>query len=425
MRQRDPRERALLAHVHRGDPGDYLTDKAARGQLHIFSGDRRDRPCGREAAIAVWRDRQAASPSGQAVLIARDNARRARLNTLARAELQHEGRLGESVPIAGQEFAVGDRVIARHNDRRREVDNGMRGTILAVDPNEKELSSAPTATPTGHSTPPTSPSTSSTPTPSPPTPSKAAPSTGPASSATPTTSPATGPTPPSPAHATPPSSSSSTPQPSTNSTAPRSPPTTPRSSPTSGRHSSAWRQTMRRRDDEDLALDRIDSIDSIASAARGDISPPAPQAATQNAGTTRRRGQSTQLRTELAQLRERIASPTQINSPTSSRPHATRGRRPRPRRRRGTRANRRTSSGQLAEVTARRSRDPAALAFERERLSAAEQHIATAAERERELAANTPDWTNPGGEHEALRERAAALEAKLAILRQQLLAQRA
>ena len=139
MRQRDPRERALLAHVHRGDPGDYLTDKAARGQLHIFSGDRETALAAEKAAIAVWRDRQAASPSGQAVLIARDNARRARLNTLARAELQHQGRLGESVLIAGQEFAVGDRVIARHNDRRREVDNGMRGTILAVDPNEKEL----------------------------------------------------------------------------------------------------------------------------------------------------------------------------------------------------------------------------------------------------------------------------------------------
>ena len=35
------------------------------------------------------------------------------------------------------------------------------------------------------------------------------------------------------------------------------------------------------------------------------------------------------------------------------------------------------------------------------------------------MAANTPGCTNPGAEHEALRERAAALEAKLSILRQQ------
>ena len=36
--------------------------------------------------------------------------------------------------IAGREFVVGDRVIARRNDRLRDVDNGMRGTVVAVDP---------------------------------------------------------------------------------------------------------------------------------------------------------------------------------------------------------------------------------------------------------------------------------------------------
>jgi hypothetical protein len=73
------------------------------------------------------------------VLIARDNARRARLNALVRADLKRGARLGESVHVAGQEFAVGDRVIARQNDRLREVDNGMRGTVIAVDPTEKEV----------------------------------------------------------------------------------------------------------------------------------------------------------------------------------------------------------------------------------------------------------------------------------------------
>ena len=69
----------------------------------------------------------------------RDNHRRERLNALIRAELKRDDRLGESIHIAGHEFAVGDRVVARRNDRERAVDNGMRGTVIAVDPTEKDL----------------------------------------------------------------------------------------------------------------------------------------------------------------------------------------------------------------------------------------------------------------------------------------------
>ena len=44
-----------------------------------------------------------------------------------------------AINVAGQEFAVGDRVVARRNDRLRAVDNGMRGTVITVDPTEKEV----------------------------------------------------------------------------------------------------------------------------------------------------------------------------------------------------------------------------------------------------------------------------------------------
>jgi conjugative relaxase-like TrwC/TraI family protein len=139
MRQRDPRERQLLADVRRGEPGQYISEKARRGQLHVYSGDADTVVDGEWAAIAAWRERQATCDWGQAVLITRDNGRRERLNAIARAELRRDGRLGESIDIAGQEFAVGDRVVARRNDRLRAVDNGMRGTVIAVDPTEKEV----------------------------------------------------------------------------------------------------------------------------------------------------------------------------------------------------------------------------------------------------------------------------------------------
>jgi conjugative relaxase-like TrwC/TraI family protein len=139
MRQRDPRERQLLAHVRSGEPTAYVAEKTARGQLHIYADGAQDAAAGEHAAVAAWRSRQAACAWGQAVLIVRDNQRRESLNAFIRAELERDGRLGESVHIGGCEFAVGDRVVARRNDRERAVDNGMRGTVIAVDPTEKEV----------------------------------------------------------------------------------------------------------------------------------------------------------------------------------------------------------------------------------------------------------------------------------------------
>ena len=139
MRQRDPRERQLLSQVRRGDPTNYITEKERRGQLQVIDGDLQSASAGERTAVASWRERQATCPWGQAVLIVRDNQRRERLNALIRAELARDGQLGESIHIGACEFAVGDRVVARRNDRERAVDNGMRGTVIAVDPTEKDV----------------------------------------------------------------------------------------------------------------------------------------------------------------------------------------------------------------------------------------------------------------------------------------------
>ena len=139
MRQRDPRERELLAQVRRGDPTNYITEKERCGQLQVIEGDVQSTSAGERVAVAAWRSRQAACAWGEAVLIVRDNQRRERLNALIRTELQRDGKLGESIHVAGKELAVGDRVVARRNDRQREVENGTRGTVIAVDPTEKDV----------------------------------------------------------------------------------------------------------------------------------------------------------------------------------------------------------------------------------------------------------------------------------------------
>ena len=69
MRQRDPRERELLAQVRRGDPTNYITEKERRGELQVIEGDVQSASAGERAAVAAWRSRQAECAWGQAVLI--------------------------------------------------------------------------------------------------------------------------------------------------------------------------------------------------------------------------------------------------------------------------------------------------------------------------------------------------------------------
>jgi hypothetical protein len=67
-------------------------------------------------------------------MIARNTATRELLNDRARQLLVRDGTLAaEGVTIADQEFRVGDRVIARRNDRYRDIDNGTLGQVAEID----------------------------------------------------------------------------------------------------------------------------------------------------------------------------------------------------------------------------------------------------------------------------------------------------
>jgi hypothetical protein len=400
VRQRDPRERALLAHVRRGDPSEYLTEKATRAQLHIFTGDAETAAAGEQAAIAAWRNREAASPE-QAVLIARDNARRARLNALAHAELRTTGRLGENVHIAGQEFAVGDRVIARRNDRLREVDNGMRGTIIAIDPAEKELlvrtdtgadralDAAYVAEHLEHAYALTAHTIqgatvdwagvvgrpedftrnwSYTAL------SRARDTTEIFLIDTPTEH-----------------------QLDRAEIAPHHPNELDDERTPRGRLESA----MRRRDDEDLALDRVDGV---SSSTRADVSLFATASGADARSEPLPRSLD-DLRAELGQLRDCMAHHSdalsdQVQAVREARAEAQRI---------VDEANARITElqRQTSGLLGRSTSDPAALAFERERLNAAEHQVARATAREQELATRAPDRAPREVEHKALHERAA------------------
>jgi conjugative relaxase-like TrwC/TraI family protein len=130
MRQRDPAERDALEALHDGDPEPYLELKLTRHECHVHELEDE----ARAAILADWNQARREHGLAGAVMIARDNATRAMLNAMARNLLVRDGVIpADGVTIADQEFRVGDRVIARRNDRYRDVDNGTLATIADLD----------------------------------------------------------------------------------------------------------------------------------------------------------------------------------------------------------------------------------------------------------------------------------------------------
>jgi conjugative relaxase-like TrwC/TraI family protein len=129
LRQRDRDERAALEALHDGDPDAYLAFKQQQHALRVHAGEQ-------DALATLVREwNQARTEHGLtgSVMIARDNATRALLNQEARATLKRDGTVAlDGVIVTGREFCVGERVIARRNDRYRDIDNGTRATITAI-----------------------------------------------------------------------------------------------------------------------------------------------------------------------------------------------------------------------------------------------------------------------------------------------------
>jgi conjugative relaxase-like TrwC/TraI family protein len=129
MRQRDPAEQDALQALRDGDPDQYLEHKHDEITVHETEVD------AITTLTVAWHDAQLEHGRREAVMIARDNLTRERLNRAARTQLKQDGQLDEpDVIIGGRGYTPDDRVIARRNDRRRDVDNGMLATVIAIDP---------------------------------------------------------------------------------------------------------------------------------------------------------------------------------------------------------------------------------------------------------------------------------------------------
>jgi hypothetical protein len=116
---RDQDEQQALRALREGNPEEYLEHKRDEITVHQTEIDVLT------TLTDAWYDAQTQHGRREAVMIARDNLTRERLNQAARAKLKHDAQLEEhDVIIGGRGYAPGDRVIARRNDRRRDIDNG-------------------------------------------------------------------------------------------------------------------------------------------------------------------------------------------------------------------------------------------------------------------------------------------------------------
>jgi ATP-dependent exoDNAse (exonuclease V) alpha subunit len=170
---------------------------------------------------------------------------------------------------------------------------------------------------------------------------------------------------------------------------------------------------MRMRDDEDLALDRIDRSPAPTVGDR-DLA-----ASTQLASVEPGRISVDELRTALAQVRQGIGHyPEHLADQLhAARTSCTDAQRAADEARARIADLEHRAGGMLRRH--RTSGNDAELAIERERLKLAERHAAAAAEHERGVASQVPDRTTWERERRALRERAAALETQLSLYRQE------
>jgi len=127
-RQREPHARELLDLWRQARVRDAVTIAKEHGELVMAATAEQLL----ERMVADYC--QAIGGGEDAVMITQRRADARDLNARARAWLDAHGRLGGArVALAGGEFAVGDRVVLKLNDRGLRVENGNRGHVVNID----------------------------------------------------------------------------------------------------------------------------------------------------------------------------------------------------------------------------------------------------------------------------------------------------
>jgi conjugative relaxase-like TrwC/TraI family protein len=129
IRHRHDLDREGAKLIREGEGSQALDRYAREGRVVVAA----DHDLRREAIVSDWRE--ARRRGEDALMIAKLNAERERLNERAREAMRAEGRLGgEEIEVGGRYFAAGDEVITRVNDQRAQIFNRERWRVESVDP---------------------------------------------------------------------------------------------------------------------------------------------------------------------------------------------------------------------------------------------------------------------------------------------------
>jgi conjugative relaxase-like TrwC/TraI family protein len=129
-RQRDPEDRRALDEHRAGRPDELVESLRRRGRVTIAPDVQQTR----QSLVSDWWQGAQAEGIENAVMIALRRSEVRELNDLARERMRQDGRLGDrELTVEDRAFAVGDRVVTRHNAPALGVVNGSRGTITHID----------------------------------------------------------------------------------------------------------------------------------------------------------------------------------------------------------------------------------------------------------------------------------------------------
>lgn len=136
-RQRDELQRSVAGHLAEGRAPEAIALLSEHGRFQTYDDARN----ARADLIDEWAKTSLDAPE-TALILAHDNRDIAALNRLARARLDEASKLGDMRLVAhGNEWAVGDRLLARRNNYQPKVDvrNGTRGTVTRIDRRHETL----------------------------------------------------------------------------------------------------------------------------------------------------------------------------------------------------------------------------------------------------------------------------------------------
>ncbi len=134
-RQRIDWQRDATRHLATGRTGEALRAYAHRGMVH--AADTREQA--REDLIDRWDRDRYAEPHATRMIFTHTNDEVRDLNEMARGKMRDAGELGDDVRVktenGDRDFAAGDRLMFRRNERSLEVKNGTLGTIERISDN--------------------------------------------------------------------------------------------------------------------------------------------------------------------------------------------------------------------------------------------------------------------------------------------------